>query len=160
MSYSNKIIQDKVFDYRTRNPLPALWGRLKGGVEGTLYSLGNSLFLVGSSALALTAKNVFAKIGATGVALTACYNVFTKRLRYGQKTSYGLSLLPELNKFLAGLRCSFTASMNFGASSLAISELLLILCNPLFVNNLRSHKNIVKNAAQSPRTPACPQEEV
>lgn len=85
VSYSNKIIQDKVFDYRTRNPLPALWGRLKGGVEGTLYSLGNSLFLVGSSALALTAKNVFAKIGATGVALTACYNVLRSGYGMGKK---------------------------------------------------------------------------
>lgn len=81
VSYSNKIIQDKVFDYRTRNPLPSIWGRIKGGAEGTLYSLGNSLFLVASSALALVSKNVFAKIGAAGAALTACYNVL--RSGYG-----------------------------------------------------------------------------
>lgn len=85
VSYSNKIIQEKVFDYKTKNPLPALWGRIKGGVEGTLYSLGNSLFLVGSSALALTAKNVFAKIGAAGVALTCCYNVLRSGFGMGKK---------------------------------------------------------------------------
>ncbi len=81
VSYSNRIIQDKVFDYRTRNPLPALWGRIKGGCEGTLYSLGNSLFLVGASALALTAKNLFAKAGAIGVAGATLYNVL--RSGYG-----------------------------------------------------------------------------
>lgn len=81
VSYTDRIVQDKVFDYRTRNPLPALWGRIKGGVEGTLYSLGNSLFLVGSSAVALTTKNLPAKIGATGVALASLYKVL--RSGYG-----------------------------------------------------------------------------
>lgn len=85
VSYSNKIIQDKVFDYRTKNPLPSIWGRIKGGVEGTLYSLGNSLFLIASSSMALVSKNAFAKIGATGVALTTVYNVLRSGFGLGKK---------------------------------------------------------------------------
>lgn len=81
VSYSNKAIQEKVFDLRTKNPIPNIYGRIKGYTEGALYSLGNSLFLVGSSAIALTSKNMFAKVGAVGVMLTAAYNML--RNSYG-----------------------------------------------------------------------------
>lgn len=85
VSYSNKTIQDKVFDIRARNPLPTIWGGIKGSFEGGLYSLGNNLILVGSSALALTCKNVLAKIGAAGVALTALYNILRSGFGVGKK---------------------------------------------------------------------------
>ncbi len=85
VSYSDNIVREKVFDLRTKNPLPSLWGRIKGGVEGTLYSLSDSLLLVGSSAFALVAKNTFAKIGATGVALTACYKILRSGFGIGKE---------------------------------------------------------------------------
>ena len=75
VSYSSNKIRQKTFDLRTKNPLPALWGKVKGWTQGALYSLGNSLPLVACSALALISKGALAKIGAVGVALGACYSI-------------------------------------------------------------------------------------
>lgn len=84
VSYSNKAIQEKVFDLRAKNPLPSIWGRIKGASQGTLYSLGNSLFVIASSAMALLGKGAFAKAGAIGVALSACYNVLRSGFGLGK----------------------------------------------------------------------------
>ena len=75
VSYMSNNIRQKTFDLRSRNPLPSLWGRLKGGAQGALYSLGNSLAVVACSALALLSKGFFAKVGAVGVGLSVCYNI-------------------------------------------------------------------------------------
>ena len=75
VSYTNNNIRKKTFDLRTRNPLPALWGKIKGWTQGALYSLGNSLPLVACSALALVSKGVLAELGAIGVGAGLCYNI-------------------------------------------------------------------------------------
>lgn len=85
VSYSDKAIQEKVFDLRTKNPIPYIYGRIKGWTEGALYSLGNSLCLVGTSAIALTSKGKLAKIGATGVAVVAAINVLRSGYGVGKK---------------------------------------------------------------------------
>ena len=68
-------IQKKTFDLRTKNPLPSLWGRTKGGVSGALNSLGDHLFTVACSACAILSKGMLAKVGAVGVGLKLCYDI-------------------------------------------------------------------------------------
>lgn len=75
VSYNSNNIRKKTFELRTNNPLPSLWGKFKGGIEGATYSLGNNLFTVACSALALLSKGALAKIGAVGVGLGICYNI-------------------------------------------------------------------------------------
>ena len=72
--YANAV-QKKTFDLRTKNPLPSLWGRIKGGVSGALNSLGDHLFTVACSACAILSKGMLAKIGAVGVGLKLCYDI-------------------------------------------------------------------------------------
>lgn len=75
VSYNSNNIREKTFDLRTKNPLPSLWGRVKGFCEGASYSLGNNLLTVACSALALISKGFLAKVGAIGVGLGICYNI-------------------------------------------------------------------------------------
>lgn len=85
VSYSSNSIRQKTFDLRTRNPLPALWGKIKGGTEGFFYSLGESLFSVACSAMALLSKGTLAKIGAIGVTLEVCYKVLREGFGLGKQ---------------------------------------------------------------------------
>ena len=75
VSYTSNNIREKTFDLRTKNPLPSLWGRVKGYCQGACYALGNNLFTVTCSACALLSKGILAKIGATGVGLSICYKI-------------------------------------------------------------------------------------
>ena len=75
VSYSSNNIRQKTFDLRTKNPLPSLWGRAKGYCQGASYGLGNHLFTVACSALAILSKGMLAKAGAIGVGLGVCYNI-------------------------------------------------------------------------------------
>ena len=75
VSYFSNNLRKKTFDLRTKNPLPSLWGRIKGGAEGAAYSLGTNLFTVACSSLAILSKGFLAKAGAIGVGLGVCYNV-------------------------------------------------------------------------------------
>jgi len=75
VSYTSNNIQEKTFDVRTRLHLPAIIGQIKGGIGGFLYGLGNSLPIIGCSALALVCKNWLAKAGAIGIALGFCYKI-------------------------------------------------------------------------------------
>ena len=85
VSYSSNNIRKKTFDLETRNPLPALWGKLKGGFEGFFYSLGESLFGITCSAFALLSKGTLAKIGAAGVTLGVCYKVLREGFGLGKQ---------------------------------------------------------------------------
>lgn len=75
VSYTSNALRKKTFDLRTKNPLPTLWGRIKGGAEGLAYSLGNNLPTVACASLALLSKGILAKIGAVGVGLSVCYDI-------------------------------------------------------------------------------------
>ena len=75
ISANQNKIRAKVFDLETKNPLPTLFGKVKGGVNGLIYSLGNALPLVLCSSLAILGKNILAKAGAIGVACSLAYNV-------------------------------------------------------------------------------------
>lgn len=86
VSYSNKAIQEKVFDLRTQNPLPAFWGQVKGGTEGFFHSLGTNIIPITSAALALVGKGLLAKAGAVGVTLSVLWNVLRSGFGAGKQT--------------------------------------------------------------------------
>ena len=75
VSYVSNDLRAKTFDLRTKNPLPGLWGRVKGAFEGAIYSLGTSLPTVACASLALLSKGFLAKAGAIGVGISICYNI-------------------------------------------------------------------------------------
>ena len=85
VSIAQNTTREKTFDLMSRNPIPTLWGKIKGGFNGFFYGLGNMLPVVAFSALALVAKNTVAKIGATGVALCACYNILRNGFGLGKQ---------------------------------------------------------------------------
>ena len=67
--------REKTYNFISKNPLPVIWGRIKGWFKGSLYSLGNSLPLVICSTMALLGKNYVAKAGVVGSALCAGYSI-------------------------------------------------------------------------------------
>jgi len=75
LSFNESNFASKTFDARTKNPLPKLWGNIKGATTGFVDTLGNNIVLVGSSALALLCKGFMAKVGVAGVIGTAIYTV-------------------------------------------------------------------------------------
>lgn len=72
VSYNANGIRKKSFDLRTKNPIYAIYGKVKGAVGGFLYGLGNFLPAVALSSLALLCKNWVAAAGAIGVGLGIC----------------------------------------------------------------------------------------
>ena len=85
VSYTANSMRKKTFNVRTKNPLPALWGSIKGWTTGALYSLGNSLPLVACSALAILSKGLLAKLGAIGIGVGFCYNIARNGFGLGKK---------------------------------------------------------------------------
>lgn len=75
VSHSSNALREKTFELRTQNPLPALWGKIKGGFNGIIYALGNNLPIIASSSAALLGKGKLAKFGAIGTALCVGYNI-------------------------------------------------------------------------------------
>lgn len=75
VSYNSNVLQEKTFELRTKNPFPAIWGKIEGGVKGFMYGLANELPLVVCSSLAILGKNFLAKAGAIGIGAIALYKV-------------------------------------------------------------------------------------
>ncbi|MBE7703686.1 MAG: hypothetical protein E7Z89_06525 [Cyanobacteria bacterium SIG28] len=73
-SVSNDL-RAKTFDMRTKNPIPTMYGKAKGAVNGMLYGLGVNLPIILCSSLALIGKNTVAKCGAIGAALCVAYDI-------------------------------------------------------------------------------------
>jgi|GEM_PF-4782602 hypothetical protein len=68
VNYNANMLREKGFELRSKNPLYAIYGKIKGGIGGFLYGLGCTLPGIACSALALLCKNWVAKAGAIGVA--------------------------------------------------------------------------------------------
>ncbi len=85
VSIASNNTRKKTFDLLTRNPLPSLWGKIKGSFNGFFYGLGNMLPVVAFSAIALTAKNSLAKFGTAGVILCGCYNILRNGFGLGKQ---------------------------------------------------------------------------
>ena len=84
-SYTKNAIRKKVYDLETRNPLPTLWGKIKGGLKGFAYGLGENLPLILFSSLALIGKNTMAKIGAIGAVVDFCYTTLREGFGFGKR---------------------------------------------------------------------------
>jgi hypothetical protein len=84
INYTNGSIQNKAFNLKTRNPIPSFWGKIKGGIRGFIYGLGDNLPLILFGSLAIACKNTFAKIGAVGIGITALYNVLKECFSFGK----------------------------------------------------------------------------
>lgn len=89
VSFTDSALQKKVSDARMKNPLYSSWGTVKGGVNGFLYGMGNHIFTVACSALALLSKGVMAKIGTAGVVLGACVNIARNGFGVGKNPPVG-----------------------------------------------------------------------
>ena len=83
-NYTDNVIQEKTSNLLSRSPIPAIWGKIKGGFQGFMYGLGNSLPVLACSALALTCKNFGAKLGAVGVGLGFLYAVLREGFGFGK----------------------------------------------------------------------------
>ena len=74
-SYTSDYVREKAFDKRSKNPLPSLWGKIKGANEGFVHGLGEHLLAVACGSLALVSKGFLAKVGAAGVCISFVHNV-------------------------------------------------------------------------------------
>ena len=75
VSYSSNAIRGKTFELRSKNPIPGMYGKIKGGFQGFMYGLGNYLPLIAFSTMALACKNFFAKVGAIGIGAAFLYKI-------------------------------------------------------------------------------------
>ncbi len=75
ISYVSNSVQKKTADLRDKNPIPRVWGSIKGRATGVLYTLCNWLPTAGCASLALLAKGWLSKLGAAGVLLCSVYNI-------------------------------------------------------------------------------------
>lgn len=83
-SYFSNGVRKKTFELRSKNPLPKVFGNIKGAITGFLSSMGTQLFTIGCSAMALLSKGLLAKIGAAGVGLAFIYEVARNGLGIGK----------------------------------------------------------------------------
>lgn len=85
VSYNENLLREKTFQVRSKLVLPALIGKIKGGVKGFMYGLGNYLPVVICSTLALTCKNWAAKAGAIGVGAAAIFSILRNGFGVGKE---------------------------------------------------------------------------
>jgi len=85
-SFVSNDLRKKTFDLRSKNPIPALWGRAKGACQGTFEALSNNLFTVACSAFALLSKGLLAKIGAIGAILGVGYDIASNGFGLGKQS--------------------------------------------------------------------------
>ena len=84
-SFVSNDLRKKTFELRTKNPIPALWGRIKGTFKGIFETLGNNLFTVACSAFALLSKGLLAKVGAIGALLGVGYDIANNGFGLGKQ---------------------------------------------------------------------------
>lgn len=68
-------LRKKTAEFRDSNPLPQIWGKIKGGAKGMVYMLGVNLPILASSALALVCKGFWSKLGAVGVGASLLWTI-------------------------------------------------------------------------------------
>lgn len=84
VSYSSNGIRKTTANVMEKNPLPRIWGRIKGAFQGATYSLGHNLLAIACASLALVSKGKLAIVGAAGLGLGACYKIAREGLGVGK----------------------------------------------------------------------------
>lgn len=74
-SYTGNAIRKKAYNIRTNNPIPSIWGKIKGKTQGFFTGLSNNLPLIFCGSMALLGKNIIAKLGVAGSALCFAYTI-------------------------------------------------------------------------------------
>lgn len=82
----NNAMQSKISDMRYNNPLIPMYGKVKGFFKGMTNSLGDNLFPIAFSALAIAGKGALAKIGAIGAIGCGLINVLREGFGVGKTT--------------------------------------------------------------------------
>lgn len=85
ISTNQNNIRKKTFEVKTKLPLPTLMGKIKGGINGIFYSLGNYLPMIVCSSLAILCKGFWSKLGAIGVGCGILYNILRNGLGLGKE---------------------------------------------------------------------------
>ena len=68
-------MQSKVADFRMKNPIVPIFGKIKGFIEGGLTSLGDNIIPAALSAVALGTKGSIQKAGGWGLAIYGIYQL-------------------------------------------------------------------------------------
>ena len=84
VSPSSSIISEKVFEKRTKNPLPSIFGKINGRMQGFMYGMSNWLPVIACSALAILGKNFVAKAGAIGIGALATFKILREGFGLGK----------------------------------------------------------------------------
>ena len=74
-SHLTGAMQNKVAEFRMKNPIVPLFGKIKGFVEGFISSLGDNIIPVSLSAVALATKGGLQKAGAWGLGIFGVYQL-------------------------------------------------------------------------------------
>ena len=85
-SYITGAMQNAVSDLRMNNPLPSVFGRIKGFIKGSMVSLGDNIIPVTLASMALLGKNKCAKAGAWGTAGYAAFLILKEGFGVGKHT--------------------------------------------------------------------------
>jgi len=84
VSYTSNALREKTFELRSKNPLPSIFGKIRGRRQGFLYGLANSLPLIFCSFLAIVGKNFLAKAGAISIGGIALYKILREGYGVGK----------------------------------------------------------------------------
>jgi hypothetical protein len=83
-SYTENAIRKKTYDLEANNPIPSVWGKIKGKTKGFFYGLSNNLPLIVCGSMALLGKNLVAKLGVLGSALCVAYTILRQGFGLGK----------------------------------------------------------------------------
>lgn len=89
-SHLTGAMQSKVADFRMKNPIVPIFGKIKGFIEGCLTSLGDNIIPTALSAVALGAKGSIQKAGGWGLAIYGIYQL--------AKEGFGLGKTAPIDK--------------------------------------------------------------
>jgi len=88
-SATTNMMQNKVAELRTANPIVPFFGKISGYIKGFLKSAGDNIVPVSFSAMALAGKGGWQKFGALGLAAYSVYMVLKEGFGVGKTTPMG-----------------------------------------------------------------------
>lgn len=85
-SYVTNAMQRKVSDFRMKNPIVPVFGKIKGFIGGFISSLGDNIIPITLCSIALAAKGGIQKAGAWGLGIYGLYQVAKEGFGMGKTT--------------------------------------------------------------------------